>query len=170
VVHFSLFHRLTKSPWFLGAIAVVLGFGVLGSDYLLHPEAGRFQREVIQDLRSLPLPPDSTEMDFVSWYQPSKGSAMRSFSSQSYVTAICSFYRRIMVSSGWELVTQDCFPTTDTRQPLVEFRKGQITWTIRVRRPLQVTRETHRASTALCHYGQVVHLSNHFNRGPLARV
>ncbi|MGB7987300.1 MAG: hypothetical protein WCF54_19215 [Terracidiphilus sp.] len=50
---------LNEHRWLYGAMAFALGLCIMGADYYLHPEAGRFQSQVVQELKSLPLPPNS---------------------------------------------------------------------------------------------------------------
>ncbi len=42
--------------------------GIFGLDYLLHPGARRTQREMERELKSWPLPPDTTEQGFTSGF------------------------------------------------------------------------------------------------------
>ena len=120
-----------KYTWRTGVIVFVLGFVFLGLDYLIHPEAGKFQDQIVQELKSMPLPPNTAETHFESGYQPSKGRAVRTFASSPGIGHVCSFYRSIMINAGWQLVGEDCeYDVEDPKQTLLEFRKGQVTWRI----------------------------------------
>ncbi|MGA3373080.1 MAG: hypothetical protein ABSC48_15085 [Terracidiphilus sp.] len=118
-----------KHRWLYGGIALLFGLSIMGVDYLLHPEAGRFQSQVAQELRSLPLPPLTTETDFTSGYQPSKGIAARKIITGISAKDICSFYRPVMADLGWQLVKEECYPSSEG-DTLISFRKGMVTCAI----------------------------------------
>ncbi|MGA9128556.1 MAG: hypothetical protein WB425_10480 [Terracidiphilus sp.] len=118
-----------KHHWRYGAIALLFGLGIMGADYQLHPEAGQFQRQVVQNLRSLPLPPLTNESDFTSGYQPSKGMATRTIITGISAKDICSFYRPVMIDLGWQVVKEECYPSSEGHT-LISFHKGMVTCAI----------------------------------------
>ncbi|MGA2672106.1 MAG: hypothetical protein ABSE99_02655 [Terracidiphilus sp.] len=118
-----------RFPWRVGAIALLAGFGIMGLDYLIHPQAARFQNQVVQELRSLPLPSDATEQGFTSGYQPEKGRASRTIAFGRSAKDLCAFYSDIMTESGWQLVQEECYPSS-AGHALIVFRRGQVTFKI----------------------------------------
>jgi hypothetical protein len=133
-IFYHLIHidvSLVKYHRWIGATVLFLGLGGMGLDYLVHPEARRFQSQVVQDLRTLPVPSGTTELDFSSGYQPSKGMAERTIALGIPVKDICSFYRPIMEDSGWQIVKEECYPSSEGHA-LIVFRKGKVTCKIDV--------------------------------------
>jgi len=116
------------SRLFIITIGVVI-VGVHYFSYLWHPESQRFQDQVIKELRSLPVPPDSTERDFSSGFQPHVGMAERKIFSRLSEKDLCAFYRPIMANFGWRLVQENCYPSSEFHI-LIEYQKGQVNWRI----------------------------------------
>jgi hypothetical protein len=114
-------HRLLQ-----GLLALLVGFSIIGVDYLLHPEAGRFQHQVELELRSLPLPPFSSDKDFTSGYQPGKGMASRTIASELPASDLCYFYTLALQEQGWQVEHRYDEPSSDGSN-LAVFRRGEVT-------------------------------------------
>jgi hypothetical protein len=80
-------------------------------------------------LKALSLPPLTTETDFTSGYQPSKGMAKRTIITSISAKDICSFYRPVMADLGWQLVKEECYPSSEGHT-LISFHKGMVTCAI----------------------------------------
>jgi hypothetical protein len=129
---FRLFRSVKEVNWrhpLAGAVVLLGGFGIMGLDYFMHPEARELQDRVVQELKSLPLPPGSIEEHFSSGFQPSKGSAERTIVSGLPEKETCAFYQPIMAETGWRLVKNECYPAQEGHT-LIEFRKGVKIWKI----------------------------------------
>jgi hypothetical protein len=109
---------------------VSVGFGILLLDNRWTPESQKAVAQVVQELKSLPQPPHSAELDFSSGFQPRVGNAKRIIVSRLSEKDLCAFYRPIMVASGWRLVHEDCdhWPGYHT---LMEYQKGHVNWSLR---------------------------------------
>jgi hypothetical protein len=107
---------------------IVVGyFGFIS--ILSYPGSRRLQNQTVEELRFLPVPPDSTEKDFSSGFQPGKGGAKRIIVSRLSEKDLCAFYRPIMANSGWRLVKENCYPSSEFHI-LMEYRKGQVSWRV----------------------------------------
>jgi hypothetical protein len=107
-------------------VVLVTGFGFMQADYFLHPEAREFQRRVETEVRSVPLPPLSSEAGFNSGYQPDKGFASRSIATSLSGKDLCFFYALALGQSGWVIEHRYDDQTADGRS-LIAFRKGTVT-------------------------------------------
>jgi hypothetical protein len=105
---------------------LVIVFAVIGLSYLFNPEARTTQRSVEQELRGLPLPPDTTDQGFSAGYQPSHGRASRTVVSAQSAREMCGFFSSLMVQDGWRAVERACYPG-DPGRVLLSFRKGRVT-------------------------------------------
>jgi hypothetical protein len=104
---------------------LLLGLSIMGLDYVRHPEAGKLQSQVVQELRSLPLPSNAADRDFSSGYQPEKGMASRTISFSGPVKNLCAFYSDTMPTLGWKLVKEECYPSPKGHA-LIAFQKGIV--------------------------------------------
>jgi hypothetical protein len=109
---------------------VTAGVGILILDNRWSPESQRSVAQVVQELKSLPQPPQSAEVDFSSGFQPRVGKAERKIVSRLSEEELCAFYRPIMANSGWRLVRDNCdrWPGPYT---LMEYQKGHVNWSLR---------------------------------------
>jgi hypothetical protein len=107
-------------------IAFVLMLAIFGLDYVLHPGARRSQQSMEQELKALPLPPDSRDNGFTSGFQPAKGRASRTITAGEHPKEFCGFYRPVMAAAGWQLTQDQCY-AGDAGHVLLEFHKVTVT-------------------------------------------
>jgi hypothetical protein len=114
-------------------VNITLAFIIAGFICLImilqYPESRRLQDQVIGELRSLPVPPGTTERYFSSGFQSGKGRAVREIFSNTSERNLCTFYRPIMANLGWRLVEENCYPSS-YHHLLMEYRKGQMSWRV----------------------------------------
>ena len=99
---------------------------IFGLSYVFHPEARRNQKQMVEELKALPLPPGTSEQSFSSGYQPSKGSALRTILSAASAQDLCGFFLQTLTSKGWHLVEQSCF-SGEWGHAMMVLRKGMFT-------------------------------------------
>jgi hypothetical protein len=108
----------------LALALLILTVALFGLDYAFHPQAARVQDEMVQELKTLPLPPNSTEQDLSSGFQPGTGGrASRTILTGSHAKEVCAFYSSLLSVSGWRLAQEMCYPSVEPHV-LIEFRKG----------------------------------------------
>jgi hypothetical protein len=105
---------------------LIIALGIFGVSYVLNPAARKTQQRMEQELKSLPLPPNTKEQEFNSGYQPTKGRASRTFVSTQSVKGTCAFFSPMMSVKGWQKVQEACYPA-EAGHTLLSFRKGEVT-------------------------------------------
>jgi hypothetical protein len=111
----------------VGLVCLVLGMGVV--DYLSHSGTKATQETIKRELLALPLPRDTTQENFVSGYQPSKGSAARTVASGQSEREMCDFYAPILLQAGWKKTRDACYPASEPRV-LASYARDNITFDI----------------------------------------
>jgi hypothetical protein len=108
-------------------VLLLIMLAVFGLSYVFQPAARKAQKQMEEELKSLPLPPGTTEQSFSAGYQPLKGRASRTIFSVASAKDVCGFFSQTMTARGWRLLEQSCF-IGDWGHVMMRFRKGQFTF------------------------------------------
>jgi hypothetical protein len=106
-------------------LVVFLVAAIFGLSYLWSPGARNAQGRMERELKALPLPPDTTDVEFTSGYQPSKGRASRVVISGRSPGELCHFFSALMINAGWQQVQETCY-AGEVGHTLVSFNKGSV--------------------------------------------